>query len=248
MDLFVLLSLLLPVTASAQQAEEMPGTGNGQAVKDLQESRWTVKPMAGMTLTTLVGSDASDVSSAMGWGLGLEGECRLSRWLGLSFGAIYTINRFNSDEKAVEEDTYWNYRVEMNDPRYKQEHIQVPLLLNIYPAKGLTLKAGLQPSLLLSAQAKVHIGGYRAKTEEILGLISPETIAAAEKVALDYDQTVGIRSELHKTNLLVPVGASYEWRGITLDVRYHFGLFNESKNDDAQERYLMVTLGYKFNM
>ena len=68
---------------------------------DAQESRWNVKPMAGMTLTTLVGDDTSDVSTGLGWGLGLEGEYRMSDRLGLSVGAIYTINRFDSGSAGI---------------------------------------------------------------------------------------------------------------------------------------------------
>ena len=49
-------------------------------------------------------------------------------------------------------------------------------------------------------------------------------------------------------DLSVPVGLSYEWRNVELDVRYHFGLTNIMKDQNAKRRYLMVTLGYNFQL
>ena len=49
----------------------------------------------------------------------------------------------------------------------------------------------------------------------------------------------------------IPVGLSYEYKNITLDARYYFGL---TRMDDAEEdpaarnRCLSITLGYKFKL
>ncbi|MBP5798357.1 MAG: outer membrane beta-barrel protein [Prevotella sp.] len=49
----------------------------------------------------------------------------------------------------------------------------------------------------------------------------------------------------------IPVGLSYEYKNISLDARYYFGLTKIDKTenpDNAQNRYLSITLGYRFHL
>ena len=49
----------------------------------------------------------------------------------------------------------------------------------------------------------------------------------------------------------IPVGLSYEYKNVTLNARYYFGLRRVDKTEDpdkAHNRYLSVTLGYRFHL
>ena len=49
----------------------------------------------------------------------------------------------------------------------------------------------------------------------------------------------------------IPVGLSYEYKNIMLDARYYFGLTKIDKTenpDTAKNRYLSITLGYRFGL
>ena len=51
----------------------------------------------------------------------------------------------------------------------------------------------------------------------------------------------------------MPVGASYEWNGYVLDLRYNIGVTKVNKNsgpgiDDTRNGVLAITLGYKFSL
>jgi hypothetical protein len=51
-------------------------------------------------------------------------------------------------------------------------------------------------------------------------------------------------------DVAIPVGISYEYKNISLDARYHFGLTKIDKTenpDTAHNRYLSLTLGYRFH-
>ena len=58
----------------------------------------------------------------------------------------------------------------------------------------------------------------------------------------------GIKSEMSNIDVSIPVGASYEWRNIVVDARYHFGLMHAIKNQDVRRRYLLLTVGYRFGL
>ena len=49
----------------------------------------------------------------------------------------------------------------------------------------------------------------------------------------------------------IPVGLSYEYKNVTLDARYCFGLTKTDKileAEDNRNRTFSVTLGYRFNL
>ena len=49
----------------------------------------------------------------------------------------------------------------------------------------------------------------------------------------------------------IPVGISYEYKNITLDARYYFGLTNMNDLEDTEvihNRCLSITLGYRFKL
>ena len=49
----------------------------------------------------------------------------------------------------------------------------------------------------------------------------------------------------------IPVGLSYEFRNVSLNASYYFGMTKIDKTDDpdnSRNRYLSITLGYRFHL
>ena len=59
-----------------------------------------------------------------------------------------------------------------------------------------------------------------------------------------------IAEALRGLDLGIPVGIAYEWRNLSVDARYVFGLTNVSKQEGEhmRNRAFMLTLGYKFKV
>ena len=61
-----------------------------------------------------------------------------------------------------------------------------------------------------------------------------------------------IKDDMKKFNFSIPVGLSYEYKNVVLDLRYNISVTKANKNSDADNKYrsdlLQITLGYKFDL
>lgn len=98
------------------------------------------------------------------------------------------------------------------------DYVNIPLLANYYVVKGLALKAGAQV-------------GFQ--------------VYAKEKRGGDF---VPIGFPKNKVSFAVPVGFSYEYAKLVLDVRYNIGLTDmlDVPEGSLRSKDFMITLGYKF--
>ena len=214
------------------------------------ENTWTVRPMAGLTVATLSGDDTDDNSSSVAWGVGVEAERRLSERVGLSGGVVYSRDRVKSDGRLFLGSTNDMHYLELDHFRMTFEHIDVPLLFNLHLPYGFALKAGVQPSYRLGFTAKCHYDGFVRDwpTDGQLHETTPEYIATLPKIALSGTKKEDNNPDHNRFNVGIPVGMSYEWKNVQLDVRYLFSLTNEMPDADAKRRCLLLTLGYNFRL
>lgn len=60
------------------------------------------------------------------------------------------------------------------------------------------------------------------------------------------------KDKAEKFNFSIPVGLSYEYKNVVLDLRYNISVTKVNKNSDADNKYrsdlLQITLGYKFDL
>ena len=83
-------------------------------------------------------------------------------------------------------------------------------------------------------KAKAKTDGASVDLDEMYGIISKAT---------------GEEVKINKFDLSIPVGISYEYKTIVLDVRYNWGLVKIANVGDAfYNRVLSINLGYKFNI
>ena len=234
----IILSLFALVATGAATAQEE------------EYSRWSVTPKAGLTVATVVGDDAQENSSSMAWAAGLEASLRPGRLLSFDFGLFYTRDRIK-EEGQINYPNGNQFNFTASHFRLVTERLDMPLLLGLHVMPGLTLKAGMQPSLLMSATSKYHFAGFYVEPP-LNAIYTDADLANLPKIPVDRDEKAGIKSQMYDFDICIPIGASYEWHNIVFDARYHFGLLSIAKDGDKKQdvnrRYLLLTLGYRFNL
>lgn len=197
----IAVAMLATLSVSAQSA---PGS-------------FSLKPMVGATLSSVRGSDADGVKMKFGLVAGAEGIYQVSDMFALSGGLLYSMQGFKTDTSL--------------DLKVNTEYLNVPILANVYVARGLALKAGVQLGFLTKAKAKGKYG--------------------------NIEEDIDIKDSMKSLDLSIPVGVSYEINNsFTIDARYNLGLSKIAKDDDQHYDYtaktynsvFMLTLGYKFDM
>jgi len=176
------------------------------------------------TIQPKIGANVANLSDAdkaiVEANFGFEGEYMLSERLSLAAGIIVS----NQGAKYDSNDT-GTYTADL-------DYANVPVVLNYYVLPGLAIKAGVQPGFRVKAKAKTD--GASVDLDEMYGIISKAT---------------GEEVKINKFDLSIPVGISYEYKNIVLDVRYNWGLVKIANVGDAfYNRVLSINLGYKFNI
>ena len=107
----------------------------------------------------------------------------------------------------------------------KLNYINIPIMLNLYAAKGLALKFGFQPAFNIVSDYE-----YTVQHVSVSGTTS----------------SLGI--DVNSFDFAIPVGLSYEYKNVVIDARYHIGLTKLVDNSDARNSVFQFTLGYKFEL
>ncbi|MBR1401970.1 MAG: PorT family protein [Prevotella sp.] len=196
--LFIASALMLCVGASAQH----------------EIGTLTIQPKAGVNIANYASSDDSD--PRIGIVAGAEFEYQLTKLFSLSAGALYSM------QGAKESGTYEGVKA---DVTAKTDYINIPILANVYVAKGLALKFGLQPAFNVKAGYSVSAQGVN-----VSGSLS--------------DFGVSIKS----FDFSIPVGLSYEFNHIVVDGRYNLGVTKMVDGDDSKHSVFQFTVGYKFSL
>lgn len=161
----------------------------------------TLQPKVGINLASM--TDAEDSKMKVGLAAGVEGEYQVSNLIGVSAGVMYSMQGVKGE----------------SDAKIKQDYINIPILANFYVAKGLALKAGIQPAFLVSSKTS------------------------------DGNEEVDSKDICNSFDFSIPVGASYEYSNFVLDARYNFGITKVFKSEteiDSKNSVFQITLGYKF--
>lgn len=176
------------------------------------------------TIQPKVGINLSSLSDAdkaiVEVNFGFEGEYMLTDNLSFAAGVIVSNQGAKYDSSSA-----GSYTADL-------DYANVPVVLNYYVLPGLAIKAGVQPGFRVKAKAKTD--GASVDLDEMYGIISKAT---------------GEEVKINKFDLSIPVGISYEYKNIVLDVRYNWGLVKIANVGDAfYNRVLSINLGYKFNI
>jgi len=171
----------------------------------------TIQPKGGFGLATLTDVDKAEMA-----GVGMFGgelEYALKEKLSLAAGVNFDMLGYSIENK----DAYKDWHTSLN-------YLAVPVVANYYIYKGLAVKAGLQPALLLSANEAYKVNGDKHDTK--------------------------VTSDFNKFDLSITIGISYEFSHVVIDARYLFGLTKVNKYGDktCRNSVIMITTGYKFKL
>ena len=104
----------------------------------------TVQPKVGLNISDY--TDVDDSKTRAGLAAGVEFEYHVSPLLGISAGAIYSMQGCKGKDEGV-------------DLTLKNDYINIPILANVYVAQGLALKAGIQPGFKVNSSLKAKVDG-----------------------------------------------------------------------------------------
>ena len=179
-----------------------------------QEVGMFFKPMAGATLTTMTG-DVDNLKMKVGFVGGAELGYQFHSMFALTAGALYTMQGArvsNSDNK---------YMINTN-------YLNVPVMLNIYPVRGLGIKAGAQFGFLMKAKQ----GG-----EDIKDFLKKSDFSIPIGLSYEFDDAV--------VELRYNIGLS----NIKNDNYIENIFYNGNKIDSkVHNSVLMLTFGYRIPM
>ncbi len=181
------------------------------AFAQYEGGEFTIQPKVGINASSASGSNAEFKVGFVG---GVEGEYHFNKLVGLSFGVLYSQEGSKIKDRLYDE----GY---VTDCKENLDYINVPILANFYVAKGLAVKAGIQPGFKVSAKAK-------------------ETV---DHFSTSYDLT-----DAESVNFSIPVGVSYEYANVCLDARYNIGVSDLYKHNSCTGQVFQLTLGYKFKL
>ena len=177
----------------------------------------TLQPKAGINISTITG-DYNDKKAKVGLVAGVEAEYGVAENFGLAFGVLYSMEGCKMDiigEGGEGASAYLAKGVKVN-----LDYINIPILAQYYPVKGLAIKAGIQPAF--NVRHKLSYDGESVNMKD-LGW------------------------EAKTFNLSIPVGLSYEYQSFVLDARYNIGVTKLFKDaDQGRNSTFSITIGYKF--
>ena len=217
----------------------------------------SIKPMAGVNISTFANGTEGMYHTKAGFTGGVEMEYGVNNWLGLSLGALYSEQGAKVDGtlQALFIDDLGEQYVTASQMKgkLKCKYLNLPLMANIYiPAiKGLALKAGVQMGILTSDKMAVEALVVIAKVPSLDNNNQMRYIDVSNPDTQVVNQNVSMSDVCKSIDWGIPVGLSYEYKNISLDTRYYFGLTKIDKTenpDNAQNRYLSITLGYRFHL
>ena len=196
----------------------------------------TLKPTVGLNIATMTKIDGSKVRP--GFIAGVEGEYGVSENFGITAGIFYSQQGVKgNDEIEIDLDDLKEMGIDLGvgllnikgKETYKLDYINIPIMAQYYPTKGLALKAGIQPGFCVNKKYKF----------EGTASISPSESKSFNE---EYKLTEGVKG----FQFAIPVGVSYEYANFVLDARYNIYLTKALKGSDSRHSVFSFTLGYKF--
>lgn len=119
----------------------------------------------------------------------------------------------------------------------RMNYVAMPILIHSYLLPRFSVKAGIEPTLLVSAKSHEVQQSYEVDKE------------GKKSNSHEDEFTIDMKNGMHKFGLSIPVGVSYEYENVVLGALYHVGVFNIYKEGDSSRNSVFeVSVGYKLNL
>jgi hypothetical protein len=219
MKKLMMIAAMMVATLSAN-AQFDPGTFSIQP-KIGGQVTW-LSNMPKLPIATGIDLDKTPMGGAL---IGVEAEYQLTDMFSVAGGLNYSLQGSAWEDVTVKSAVG---SIDVKDSKIELGYITVPVTANVYLAKGLAVKAGVQFGFMTSAKMKstVEQGGTKTETD------------------------VDFKDNCSKFDFSIPVGVSYQFKvPIVLDLRYNIGLTKvnkESADKNSKNNVVSFTVGYKF--
>ncbi len=220
-----------------------------------QKGTFSIKPMAGINISTFGSPTIEDMYHAkVRFTAGAEAEYGVNDWLGLSLGLMYSQQGAKVDGGVnlilpLENGGYL-YSESQMDGYLHADYLNIPVMARVYipSLRGLSISAGVQVGLLVNDKMKTDV---TSATITVHPLDSYTMQEMGENTSVVTQALVTLTDVCKSVDFGIPVGLSYEYKNVSLDARYYFGLTRMDKTEDpdtAKNRYFSITLGYRFHL
>ena len=216
---------------------------------------FSVKPMAGVNISTFGSPAIEDIyHSKVRFTVGAEVEYGINEWLGMSLGMMYSQQGAKIDGslnllQQLETGDYL-YSLSKMDGYLHADYLNFPLTARVYiPAlRGLSINSGIQVGVLVNDRMTMDLESVSKRGS---GNLSPDTWTMTPNDYVATYTQVSMNDVCKSVDFGIPLGLSYEYKNVSLDIHYYFGLTRFDKTEDpdtAKNRYLSITLGYRFHL
>ncbi len=175
-----------------------------------------------------------------GLAAGVDLQYQATDILAYSIGIGYTrqgCKYKDSDLSQAEPGNYTGF----SNVRTNLDYLNVPLMGHIYIAQGLSLNAGVQAGFLLRSNISYDMA-------EIT--INKDGSYTYDSKAQHIDTKMN--SLMKKVDFSIPVGLSFEYANVVVDLRYNIGVTNIYKSGVSDSnncnKVFALTVGYKLDL
>ena len=220
--------IVLVTSTLVSMAQNKPGT-------------WSVIPHVGVSISSLLGGSGiyeigieqgTEVKThaLLGFVGGADVMYQASDAVSLSAGLSFV-------QAGCKLEDYTDEYTIVYDRNLRMNYVTMPILIHSYLLPGLSVKAGIEPTLLVSAKNHEVQQSYEVDKE-------------GKKSNFHEDEfTIDMKNRMRKFGLSIPVGVSYEYENVVLGALYHVGVFNIYKyGDSSRNSVFEVSVGYKLNL
>ncbi len=229
--------LLLALLLSATFASAQPAAGS-----------FSIIPRVGLNLANNKGDviysdfDGGTVANSAklkaGLLAGFDVEWQALPRVAFSLGAYYSQQgcRYSNNSELTEAGKTYKYKG-FSEASTKLDYINVPLLINCYLAQDLAVKVGVQLGFNVKGKLEYTSTDF---TRDEAGNV---TYGTPEK----HDTKMDVKA----VDVAIPVGLSYEYCNVIIDVRYNIGLLKTMRKAEVsgtKNQVLTFSAGYRFKL
>ena len=202
---------------------------------------WSVIPHVGVSISSLLGGSGIyeigieqgievKTHALLGFVGGADVMYQASDAVGLSAGLSFVQAGCKLEDYTDEHTIGYDRYLRIN-------YVTMPILIHSYLLPGFSVKAGIEPTLLVSAKSNEIQQSFEVDKE-------------GKKSNFHEDEfTIDMKNGMRKFGLSIPIGVSYEYENVVLGALYHVGVFNiYKKGDSSRNSVFEVSVGYKLNL
>ena len=184
---------------------------------------------AGLNLASVSGDETDDLDGRTGFHVGAVAEFSLSEKFSLQPELLYSTQGAKFEETAFEQGV-----TARGEATVKLDYILLPVMAKYYIAEGLSIEAGPQLGVLVSAETELELSG------------------SADGQTVSITEENDISDEISSIDLGVNFGLGYKLdNGLNFAARYNLGLSNVNDfegSDDFknQNSVIQFSVGYSF--